>query len=230
MDEVPGHWPKFPRLKIMAWQGPWACNLYWTCDVVQGLNINGEVMFRVLVRGLTLDKMQSPHEQKRRQELDKAIKMKLGKGMHDHELKLDPDFADFVTPTHDCYEDKKEPALQMIDIDDLDEHDVDTYDHYAGKRVQLSIGDKIQTGKVTGRKRGLNGVARGKASANPILYTRTYNVEFPDGRSEEYTTNVIAGNMYAKCDEATNSSCCRNFLDTILMGMQWSALCTIPCI
>jgi hypothetical protein len=47
-------------------------------------------------------------------------------------------------------------------------------------------------------------VARGKASANPILDTRTYNVEFPDGRSEEYMANVIADNMYAQCDEEGN--------------------------
>jgi hypothetical protein len=51
---------------------------------------------------------------------------------------------------------------------------------------------------------GLNGVARGQASANPILDTRTYNVEFPDDRSEEYTANVIAENMYAKYDEEGN--------------------------
>jgi hypothetical protein len=70
--------------------------------------------------------------------------------------------------------------------------------------VQLSIGDKVQTGKVTGRKRGLYGVARGKASANPILDTRTYNVEFPDVHSEEYTANVIAENMYEQCDEEEN--------------------------
>jgi hypothetical protein len=105
------------------------------------LKINGKAMFRVLVRGLTLDEMQSPDEQKRRQEYDETIKVKLGKGMQDHEFKLDPDFADFVTPTHDCYEDKKEPALEMPDIDHLDEHDVDTYDQYVGASVQLSIGD-----------------------------------------------------------------------------------------
>jgi hypothetical protein len=168
------------------------------------LKINDEVMFRVSVRGLTLDEIQSPDEQKRRQEYDEAIKVKLGNDMQDHEFKLDPDFADFVTPTHDCYEDKKEPAFEMPDIDNLDEHDVDTYDQYVGASVQLSIGDKVQTGKVTGRKRGLDGVARGKASANPILDTRTYNVEFPDGRSEEYTANVIAENMYAQCDEEGN--------------------------
>jgi hypothetical protein len=76
-------------------------------------------------------------------------------------------------------------------IDDLDEHDVDIYDQYVGTSVHLSIGDKVHTGKVTGRNRGLDGVARGKASDNPILDTRTYNVEFPDGRSEEYTANII---------------------------------------
>jgi hypothetical protein len=85
----------------------------------------------------------------------------------------------------------------MPGIDNLDEHDVDTCDQYVGASVQLSIVDKVQTGNVTGRKRGLYGVTRGKASANSILDTRTYNVEFPDGRSEEYTANVIAKNMYA---------------------------------
>jgi hypothetical protein len=38
----------------------------------------------------------------------------------------------------------------MPDIYDLDEHDVDTYDQYVGANVQLSIGDKVHTGKVTG--------------------------------------------------------------------------------
>jgi hypothetical protein len=92
----------------------------------------------------------------------------------------------------------------MPDIDNVDEHDVDTYDQYVGASVQLSIGDKVKTGKVTGWKRGLDGVVRGKARANPILDTRTYNVEFPDGCSEEYTANVIAENMYAQCDEEGN--------------------------
>jgi hypothetical protein len=47
-------------------------------------------------------------------------------------------------------------------------------------------------------------VAIGKANADPFLDTRTYNVEFPDGRSEEYTANVIADNMYTQCDEEGN--------------------------
>jgi hypothetical protein len=31
-----------------------------------------------------------------------------------------------------------------------------------------------------------------------MLETRTYEIEFPDGRSDELTTNMIADNMYAQ--------------------------------
>jgi hypothetical protein len=33
-----------------------------------------------------------------------------------------------------------------------------------------------------------------------MLDTRTYEIESPDGCSEEYTANLIAENMYAQCD------------------------------
>jgi hypothetical protein len=142
------------------------------------LKINGELMVRVSLRGLTLDEMQSSYEQKRRKEFDEAIKMELFKGMQDHEFKLEPDFADFayfVTLTHEFYEGKKEPELQMSDIDDLDEHDVDTYDQYVGARVQLSIGDKVQTWKVTGRKLGLR--RRGKREGKHQPYPGHNNLQ-----------------------------------------------------
>jgi hypothetical protein len=33
-----------------------------------------------------------------------------------------------------------------------------------------------------------------------MLDTKTYEIEFPDGRSDEYTASVISENMYAQCD------------------------------
>jgi hypothetical protein len=33
-----------------------------------------------------------------------------------------------------------------------------------------------------------------------MLNTRTYEIEVPNGRSGEYTANVIAERMYAHCD------------------------------
>jgi hypothetical protein len=42
------------------------------------LKNNGKLMFGVSVRGMTLEEMQIPDEQKRHQEYDEAIKVKLG--------------------------------------------------------------------------------------------------------------------------------------------------------
>jgi hypothetical protein len=54
--------------------------------------------------------------------------------------------------------------------------------------------------KVRKRKRELDGSLLGKANANPILDTRTYEVEFADGQTAELTENIIAQTMYAQCD------------------------------
>jgi hypothetical protein len=123
--------------------------------------------------------------------------------MNKDDLQDDPDYADFVTPTYDCYEDDEVPPSKMPDIDDIKkEHYVDTYDQYVGAHARVPIGDDIRSGKVLRRKRELDGTVRGRANSNPMLDTRTYEIEFPDGRSDEYTANVIAENMYAQCDIA----------------------------
>jgi hypothetical protein len=66
--------------------------------------------------------------------------------------------------------------------------------------VRVPIGDDICSGKVVRRKRELDGTVRGRANANSMLDTTTYDIEFPDGHSNEYTANVIAENIYAQCD------------------------------
>jgi hypothetical protein len=53
----------------------------------------------------------------------------------------------------------------------------------------------------------------GTANSNPMLDTRKYVVDFPDGRSDEYTSNIIAQNMYAPCDEEGNQF---NLMDGIV--------------
>jgi hypothetical protein len=153
------------------------------------------------VRHLTKDEIQSPTEQKELEEFDIAIEEKFGPDMNKDDFQNDPDYADFITPTYDCYEDDEVSPSKMSDIDDIkEEHDVDTYDQYFGAHVRVPIGDEIRSGNVLRRKRELDGTTRGRANANPMLDTRTYEIEFPDGRSDEYTTNLIAENMYAQCD------------------------------
>jgi hypothetical protein len=101
------------------------------------LKQNGSVMYRSSVRSLTQDEIQSPTEQKERQELDIAIEEKIGPAMNKDYFQDDPDYVDFVTPTYDCYEDDEVPPSKMLDIDDIKkEHDVDTYYQYAGAHVK----------------------------------------------------------------------------------------------
>jgi hypothetical protein len=89
----------------------------------------------------------------------------------------------------------------MPHIDDIKEkNDVDTYNQYVGSHVRVPIGGEIRYGKVVRCKRELEGTVRGRANSNSMLDTRTYEIEFSDGRSDEYTANVIAENMYAQCD------------------------------
>ena len=47
-------------------------------------------------------------------------------------------------------------------------------------------------------------LSEAKQNSNPILDTRTYEVEFPDGQKTEVAANIIAQNMYAQCDSEGN--------------------------
>jgi hypothetical protein len=51
---------------------------------------------------------------------------------------------DMDTPTYDMYEDKGVYS-QVLDIDDVSP---DTYDCCVGAKVELSIGEKVMSGKV----------------------------------------------------------------------------------
>jgi hypothetical protein len=164
------------------------------------LKKNRIMVYRKSVRSLTPYEIQSPTEKKDRVEFYIAIE-KFGASMDNNDFKDDPDYADFVTPTYICYEDNEVSSSKMPDIDDIKEdNDVDTYDQYVGAHLRVPIGDEIRSGKVVRRKRDLDGTMRGRANANSILDTRTYEIEFPDGCSDEYTANVITENIYAQCD------------------------------
>ena len=55
--------------------------------------------------------------------------------------------------------------------------------------------------KVKHRKRDSSGNPVGDTNPNPILDTRIYELQFPDGRIEEYAVNMIAENLFQQADE-----------------------------
>jgi hypothetical protein len=149
------------------------------------LKQNGSFIYRSSVRSLTQDEIQSPTEQRERQEFEIAIEEKFGPAVNKDDFQDDPDYEDFVTPAYDCYEDDEVPHSKIPDIDDTKkEHDVDTYDQYCGAHARVPIGDESRSGKILWHKREMDGTVRWRANANPILDTRTYEIEFPDGRND----------------------------------------------
>jgi hypothetical protein len=119
--------------------------------------------------------------------------------MNEADFRDDPDYADFVTPTYDCYEDDEVSPSKMPYIDDVkSKDDIDKYDQFVGYQVRVPIGDEICTGKVVRRKRELDGTVRGQSHTNSMLDTITYEIEFRYGRMDNYTDNVIAEKMYTQ--------------------------------
>jgi hypothetical protein len=106
------------------------------------------------------------------------------------------------SPTYDLYmdNDSESGVKASDDYDDI----VDTYDQYIGAQVNIPHGNVYTAGNMQLRKRDVDGNLIGRAHANPILDTRVYEVEFPDGERVEYAANVIAECMYAQCDAEGN--------------------------
>ena len=78
-------------------------------------------------------------------------------------------------------------------------------DRYLNKEIAVSDGEgRVQYGKVTKRLRDAEGRPMGMAADNPLLDTRAYTVEFPDGCEESLTANLITQNLYSQIDEEGN--------------------------
>jgi hypothetical protein len=86
------------------------------------LKNNRSVMYRTSVRSLTPDEIQSPTENKEREEFEIVIEKKCGASMDKNDFKDDPEYADFVTPIYDFYEDDEVSSSNMPDIDDMLTH------------------------------------------------------------------------------------------------------------
>ncbi|GFH50714.1 hypothetical protein CTEN210_07190 [Chaetoceros tenuissimus] len=125
---------------------------------------------------------------------------------------------------HDAFDDPiedDEPQLpygeevHKAELENVDDRYLEALDNYINAEVILpeKDGTAVLT-KVKGRKRDAEGNPVGKANENPILDTRVYQLQFPDGRVEEYAVNMIAENLFEQADENSwDSGIIEEFLD-----------------
>lgn len=162
------------------------------------LKKNGQVVHRSTYRAVTADEMKDPKMQEEMKAFDANIELKLGPGFDHEDMKDDPDIE---TPTYDPYEDQENQPHVVPDREDVQEEGYDPYTH---AEVLLPSGDKMLTAKVMRPKRNRDGSMIGKGNVNPILDTRVYEVQFPDGHEAEFSANVIAESMLTQCDSEGN--------------------------
>ena len=148
-----------------------------------------------MYRSLTTDELVYPDEIKTCDESDMVIKEKLGPAASAKYFESD---LEIITPTLDQYENDEEHQTHMPEVDDINPEAIDSY---IGADIIISHSDTVSQGSVSPRKRNVEGNIIGRARSNPILDTRTYEVEFKDESMRTYSANVIAESMYAQCDE-----------------------------
>ena len=91
-------------------------------------------------------------------------------------------------------------------VPEQDDFTPDTFDSYLQIiQMELSLAqgpdDEPSYGKVSKRLKDKDGRPIGVANDNPLLDTRMYEVEFQGGRTETFTANIIAENMFAQVDD-----------------------------
>jgi hypothetical protein len=92
--------------------------------------------------------------------------------------------------------------LHEAKLEEVDDQYLESLDEYINAEIILPDKEGIPVlTKVKSRKRDPAGDPIGTANSNPILDTRVYNLEFPDGRIEEYAVNMIAENLFEQADE-----------------------------
>ena len=163
------------------------------------LKSNGQVIYTSTYCLLTDDEMADPTETKLRAEFDTAITTKLGAPLTDSDLQSDG--IDAETPTYEVYEDDKTPSNCLPEVDDITPEDAD---FYVGTEVSLPIGGTLLGGTVKCCACDIDGNLTVKADKNPILDSRTYEVEFAHGWTAEFSANAIAEHMFTQCNPEGN--------------------------
>jgi len=172
------------------------------------LGPKGKVVMRSDVWALTRDELNDPVVKDNLRVLDDAIKLRIGDTVT--ETQLDPTLvgADMQIPDelfgdHDA-DDADEPA-EPHHPPTPDEFTPEAYDEYLTAEVLLPEGGEYKKARVISRKRDADGLPIGLRNPNPILDSREYVVEFPDGSTDAVTANIIAENMYSQIDSEGRS-------------------------
>ena len=162
------------------------------------------------VWGLSEDELKTPAIAARLVEYDRAIKERLGDDVEIPLPKEGDAFDEYFPPVpSELFEGDNDEGLEPFDPDeqkmDADEYTPAELDEYLTAEVLLPYGGEKVRAIVKHRVVDNQGLPVGLRNNNPILDTRQYEVEFPDGSTDAFTANMIAENLYSQIDEEGRS-------------------------
>ena len=159
------------------------------------LKANGQIVHSATHRPLTFDEWNDPEEKRAREIFDELISRTVGEPVSEGTID-----EDAQTPEYELYEDDVEHPSHAPEADEDPSVTPEYADNYIGAEVLLPFQGTNMTGKVKRRARDQDGNLSGIANINPILDTRKYEVEFPNGETAQLSANTIAESILSQCD------------------------------
>ena len=171
------------------------------------LTSSGRVVVRKDVWSLTDDEKAMPEIQASLKSLDDAIQERIGDALKEGDV--DPELLeDLPVAPPELFDDDDEDIIPFDPEavkQEADDYTPESYDEYITAQVMLPHGGEMQMAKVRKRTRDLDGLPMGRRNPNPLLDTRSYEVEFPDGSTEAVNANTIAENIFSQVDQEGRS-------------------------
>ncbi len=168
---------------------------------------SGRPIARSSVFHVTKEEMLSLETQTRLAEYDAEIARVIGDGVSDAEATFgDEDALALAGIPDDVFDVDDDPTTEPADGEERmpeadEEFSPEAFDKYLTANVLLDRGGEPQLGVVRKRHKGKDGNPIGRSNTNPLLDTREYEVEFPDGSVDVLTANTIAEALYSQVDE-----------------------------
>ena len=137
---------------------------------------------------------------------DQTLNLNAAGSVQNTELQDVPSIEDFPPPPPDLFEGDERDILETVEDEDSKPTEADLFtpeamDEYLSAELLMPHGEGMKRARVVSRHKDEDGNPIGRRHPNPILDSRLYDIEFPDGSTEVVATNLIAENLYAMTDD-----------------------------
>ena len=164
---------------------------------------SGKIVSRTSVQHVTQSDMRDDILKKRIDEFEETLEERLNdENFQSEETDVDFYLEDVEIAENNPNAPTDEEYGDMIQEEkkDVDKFDNNAYNWYLGAKLSINRGDGEIWGRVVKRARGNDGEFIGRSHNNPLMDSREYWIEFPDGDEGKYAANVVAENLYSQVD------------------------------